>query len=508
MKHEETHMNQNLVKIFFDQAEKFPDNTAIIHRNEKISYQELCEEVQSTAFYLQKKGITKSSKVMVFIPMSIKLYTTVLALFSIGAVVVFVDEWADKKRLNKALQVVDVEAIIAPGKLIWLAYLLNPFRKIKTKLSIPKRLDKNSFEYIKVDPDDTALITFTTGSTGLPKAANRTHQFLREQFRILKDEIGAKPTEKCLSTLPIVLLSILGTGATGVIADFNQKKPDKLDVNKMLKFLAEAKVQLLIASPFFIEKLADKKGIELPLLRKILTGGAPVFPHLANKINAAFPSSENVVAYGSTEAEPISIISMRELTQQHSSMQNGLAVGETHPEIKIKIIRIVDGQIKLDEKGWDHWELKPGEIGEILVCGPHVLTAYYNSEEAFQLNKIKDGNTIWHRTGDSGRQIDSTLYLLGRCNQLIIDEEICISPFIIENQLGNIDGVSIGTMLMAKGKKWILVETEPGANENKIQEEIIDLNLAQDEIRIIDKIPRDPRHFSKIEYKELLKEIS
>jgi len=501
-------MENNLVEIFFDQAKRFPDHTAIIHKNESISYKLLQKKVQATANYLSKKGIRKSTKVLVFIPMSIKLYQTVLALFSIGAIVVFVDEWADKRRLNKALQVVDVECIIAPRKLLWLGYILNPFRKIKTKLSIPIKLESNPFDFIKVQPEDTALITFTTGSTGLPKAANRTHQFLWQQFRILKVEIGSKPSEKCLSTLPIVLLCILGTGATAVIADFNQKKPHKLDVESMLKFLKVAQVQLLIASPFFIEKITEKKNTKLPALRKILTGGAPVFPKLAQKINMAFPKSKNMIAYGSTEAEPISIMMMEELVTKHSSMENGLAVGDIHPDIKIKIIKIADGQIELDKMGWTIWELENGEVGEIIVAGPHVLTSYFNSDEAFKLNKIKDDETIWHRTGDGGRIIDSTLFLLGRCNQFIRDVNKIISPFIIENQLSSITGVSIGTLLKANDKKWIVVEAEVGSNKNNIMEEITKLKLGQDEIHFVEQIPRDPRHFSKIEYSKILQQIS
>ena len=398
---------------------------------------------------------------------------------------------------------VEVDAIIAPRKFIFLAYLFQPFRSIPIKLSAPNKLKPQQFDYLKVNADDTALITFTTGSTGLPKAANRTHQFLWEQFRILKAEIGATPSDKCVSTLPIVLLSILGTGATAVIAEFNQKKPHLLDSNKMLTFLKKEAVQLLIASPFFIEQLAKNKQIKLPSLRKIMTGGAPVFPHIAKLINNAFPDSENIIAYGSTEAEPISTINMQLLTDQFFSMENGLAVGKPHPEIQLKIIKITDQSIALDKYGWKKWEVNAGEIGEIVVTGPHVLSSYHNSDEAFRLNKINDEGTIWHRTGDSGRIVDNVIYLLGRCSSLIVEKDKVISQFIIEQQLGQIEGVNIGTMISINGEKHIFIELEQHGIESEIRKQIVEYAIDFDEVKFIDKMPRDPRHFSKIEYQKL-----
>lgn len=497
-------MTNNLVEIFFEAAWKFPTNKAIIHRDLKISYEGMSQKVSNTASYLQSKGIKKGTKVLVFVPMSIKLYQTVLALFSLGAVVVFVDEWADRKRLRKALQVVEVDAIIAPKKLLWLAYLLPPFNTIRTKISIPNRLKPSLHNIQQVDPHDTALITFTTGSTGLPKAANRTHHFLAEQFRILKKEIAAKDSDVCLVTLPIVLLSILGTGATGIIADYNQKKPEKLNAQAQLDLVKSQKVNLLISSPYFVEKLSEVVNEELPQLRKILTGGAPVFPSLAEKIQGAFPNSVNMVAYGSTEAEPISTVSMKKVIADDNLSQFGLLVGAIHPEIELKVIKICEDSISLNEEGWNNWELLEGELGEIVVAGPHVLTSYFNSEEAFNLNKIRDGEKIWHRTGDSGRYINGKIYLNGRTSQLIPSEDGLQSLFIIEYQLGKISDVTIGTLI----NDTIVLETETHSTDAIIQDKVRELAIPHERVICLRSIPRDPRHFSKIDYKALHSKIS
>ncbi|NJM17110.1 MAG: hypothetical protein HC896_18550 [Bacteroidales bacterium] len=78
-----------------------------------------------------------------------------------------------------------------------------------------------------VEPHATALITFTTGSTGTPKAADRSHAFLKEQFNALLDEIKPSANDVDMPVLPIVLFVNLGVGCTSVIADFNVAEPNK-----------------------------------------------------------------------------------------------------------------------------------------------------------------------------------------------------------------------------------------------------------------------------------------
>lgn len=485
----------NLVQIFFDAVSKYPDHLAILHKNKGISYNQLGGQVRATAAHLKKKGIQKGTNVLVFIPMSIKLYQTVLALFSIGAVVVFVDEWSDFKRLKKAIHIVQVEAIIAPRKYLWLAYLLYPFRRIQHKIYIPNQLPAGDFSLEVMTSKETALVTFTTGSTGVPKAANRTHAFLREQFRILKNEIGAKPDDACLVTLPIVLLSILGTGATGIIADFKPKKADQLYIDRQIDLISERKVSIIIASPYYLENLS-KAAFSSIAVRKIITGGAPVFPDLAKKIRSSFGQAECIVAYGSTEAEPISTTPMEEVIVD----KNGLKVGRVHPEILCKIIKIINEPISLGEGGWTDWE---AEFGEIIVSGPHVLTDYYNSDAAFKWNKIVDDGRIWHRTADSGRLLDGILYLNGRCSQLIkVGINEYKSLFLIEHHLRQIPCVEMGTMVDGT----VFVELGRDGSKKEVVETIKGLSLEEKAISILKHLPRDKRHFSKINY-EKLKEI-
>jgi len=494
---------ENIANLFFKAALKYPDTIAIIHKSERISYKDLAIRVRQVSHYLlREKGIKENDKVLVFIPMSIDLYAYVLALFSIGATAVFVDEWASVKRIKQCCERVPMDAFIASKTILRLSYFVKPLRNISTRVATKSNLKYEHSELDAVDENTSALITFTTGSTSIPKAADRTHEFLKAQFDILSPKITLEPGEVSMVMLPIVLFCNLGLGITSLIGDVNYRKPEKTDFGKVINELKIHKVKLMIGSPFFIEKIAEHKGETELSLWKIITGGAPVFPDMADRISQAFTETELEVVFGSTEAEPISTIDAEELLEEAEMLNSlGLAVGEVHVATQCKIIRIEDGPIELGEnRHIEDFELLEGELGEIIVAGDHVLKRYYNSPEAYKENKIIDGETIWHRTGDSGIIKNNRLYLNGRCRQLLHYDGKLYSPFILENQLNQIENVRMGTYIKIGDHLAAVVELK---NPKKSVKAEVHRILPEAYLKYVKKIPRDPRHNSKIDYDRL-----
>jgi acyl-CoA synthetase (AMP-forming)/AMP-acid ligase II len=138
-----------------------------------------------------------------------------------------------------------------------------------------------------------------------------------------------------------------------------------------------------------------------------------------------------------------------------------------------------------------------------VVSGPHVLNRYFNNDEAINANKIIVNTTEWHRTGDSGFMIEGELYLTGRCKQLITWQGQFISPFVIENQLQLIEGVTMGTLMKVNDTRVLVLETKRSKNVL----EAVPSDILYDRIEYM-KIPRDPRHQSKIDYSILRKRLS
>jgi olefin beta-lactone synthetase len=504
----------NISSLFFKASAKYPSNTAIISKEVKLSYKDFEKSIHETSQHFLSKGIAKGDRVLIFVPMGIDLYRIVLALFNIGATAVFLDEWVGKKRLEECCKVAQCKAFIG----IWKAHILSIFstdlRRIPIKLGLKYTTPKTKYRVEPTFSDDTALITFTTGSTGVPKAAKRTHGFLLEQFKALTEKIKPCPEDIDMPVLPIVLLMNLGAGCTSVIADFKASKPNSLKPESIARQISSYGVNRIIASPFFVKELAKHlihSGKSLDSVKEIYTGGAPVFPNEAGLYHQAFPDAKVEVVYGSTEAEPISAIEAKDLLEKKETLVNtGLNVGFPHRVAQVKIIAMQEGPITCNNfQDLQAMELKAMELGEIIVSGPHVLKEYFNNEEALKANKIFVEGQCWHRTGDSGYLGENgCLYLTGRCNTIFYEREKPVAPFIYENYLQAIPGVEIGTILKTTAGIVAAIEVGKTADKTSIQHQVKALGLEFKEIRFLKKIPRDPRHNSKIEYQKLKTMIS
>ena len=163
-------------------AARYPEQAAIIDNEKAVSYAALETEINNYAAKLISLGISAGDRVLVFVPMSIRMYTVVLALFRIGATTVFLDEWVSWKRLNICCELADCKAFIAGPLIRLLGLFSSGVRKIPIKTGTGASQLATVINTVEVDATHPALITFTTGSTGIPKAALRSHGFLYQQY--------------------------------------------------------------------------------------------------------------------------------------------------------------------------------------------------------------------------------------------------------------------------------------------------------------------------------------
>lgn len=502
----------NITSIFLEQARRTPDAIALIDRdNSQISYGDLADSVRRTAGYLQRQGIHRGDRVLIFVPMSIDLYRTVLALFYLGATVVFLDEWVNRKRLALCCELVSCKAIIGSKKALALTWFLKPLRRLSIRLSTNFSSQTYEEHPFSVDAEETALITFTTGSTGVPKAADRSHGFLQAQFEALKTEINPQPGEVAMPILPIVLLINLGAGVTSVIADFPARKPEKMVPAKIVEQLLAHKVQRITSSPYVVARLAKyllASERTTDSVRQVFTGGAPVFPGMAQTLEKGFSRTKVSIVYGSTEAEPISMATADRVSSRHQKGK-GLYVGEIHEGCELRIIPI--SQEPLSARSlteWDELGLPAGETGEIVVAGNHVLKRYIDNPQAWKENKIIVAGEVWHRTGDAGFLAkDGHLFLTGRANQMILRNGNWIAPFMWEELLTQLPGITMATVLEKNGELVIVLETKAKWNQEQLSRHLKSekvASLGTFIIRTVSRIPRDPRHNSKIDYGKLV----
>jgi len=510
----------NIIFRLLELEKAIPDKAALIEdyrafpffkkKSRSVTFGTIAEEVKTAAHLLLEKGFEKGDRILIFVPVSYELYKVMLAVFYIGATAVFVDAWADKERMAKAIETTEPAGFIGTFKAQLLRVISPAVRELPIHMIFPFPFRRGVKPFkgsspVTTSPDDSALITFTTGSTGIPKAAKRTHRFLWNQYNAHRTHLKKMSDDIDFATLPIFILNNMAEGITTVIADINPAKPAVFSPEKIVRQIVKHNVTSATASTIFFEKMAEyllKKETVLKIDSALL-GGSPVYPNMAEKILRAIPFAKISVIYGSTEAEPISIVEAEEVAS--SDIQNGLYVGNGVDSLSIRVIKPVDAPISLkDGEVLDDYSVKPGDIGEIIVAGDYVLTEYLNSPQHFKRNKIVDGDIIWHRTGDAGRVSENgDIFLFGRVSNRITLENETIYTLPIERKMFEIEGVKCAAVLRVRDEIVVVLEAKDNLHSTILKKiEHIKLDISNYVVEFMD-IPRDQRHSAKVDYGKL-----
>src|SRR5262249_51788050 len=130
----------NIASILEEQARLSGDRLAIVEARHRITFSELDRAAASVAGDLARAGVGAGMRGLVFVPMAIALYTTMIALFRMKATVVFVDPSAGRARLNRSVARVRPEAFVAIPRAHWLRLTSPAIRAIPIKIAIGGRV--------------------------------------------------------------------------------------------------------------------------------------------------------------------------------------------------------------------------------------------------------------------------------------------------------------------------------------------------------------------------------
>lgn len=443
----------------------------------KVSFAELGARADGIAAAWKAKGLGKGDRILVAMPISADLYASLAAIWSLGAVAVLPEPAMGLRGVRFALQLAPCKGLAAKGAYGWLRFLL------------PRLWFKPVFRPLPVSgvspidtspaPSDTALISFTSGSTGIPKAIARSHAFLKAQEAAIAPLLHSDRDDVDLVAFPVFALLNIAAGRTSVLPNWRMSRPAEVSPAALARWIETQGVTRALLPPAVCDALADAKT--LPTLSTVFTGGGPVFPDLIDRLKARHPKLKVVAVYGSTEAEPIAHLDAETITRaDREAMASGagLLAGHPVPQVQVRI-----------------------EDGEILVAGDHVNKGYLDPGRDAE-TKRHDGNTIWHRTGDAGA-LDSKgqLWLLGR-HGADVDG---LHPFEVEVAARQWPGVRRVALAQTGGQAVLAIEGDKTKIQTwKAQAESL---FRIENVRHLDAIPLDRRHGSKVDYPALAKAL-
>lgn len=517
-------MSDNVVRLFLDAAERNPQGSAFLSsKGDSVTFGILRSRVEAFAGGLIAHGVRRGDRAVFMLPMSTDLYVAVLGTLAAGGVAVFVDPWVPVRQIARMAVLAKPAVFVGTPKAHLLRLFARELRNIRLTVSTEgpaaRLAARFRFDDLRgpaaagasdVSPDAPALITYTTGSSGTPKGVNRTHAILAAQHAVIRAEFPAQAGDVDLTTFPVFALSNLAAGITTVIPPIDLRRVAAADPRLVLQDIRRFGVSTAAASPPLFDLLSDHLRATAeapPPLRRIVTGGAPVRDDQLRRWRDTWPATDIVVAFGSSEAEPVASMSADErLAVRHS--KPGFCVGVPVTAVRAKVVGITRAPL-------DHiQETSPGAIGELLVSGPHVCRDYAGNEEAFVENKVRDADgTIWHRMGDTGYfDDDGRFWLVGRVHSTIRRGGVDLHAQLIESAVRGDDPrirrvAALGLPDAALGERLAIVVEADAADlraDLEVRLAAASPPMPVDQMIVTrTPLPVDPRHNSKVDYGRL-----
>ncbi len=436
-------------EIFFSDilnlnVQRNPDSIAIAESGLKITYKELKEKTDAFAAYMVQTGVRKGTHIMLWSVNSISWVITFLAAHRIGAVACL---------LNYGLKLPDASALteLADGEFMFFgkvpALAKDPeiALKVAENNGIPKERVINieaalsagsSGEALPeeweagLNPHDTTVIIYTSGTSGIPKAAMLSPYSMINTAQALAEVLKEKAVNRLCLALPLfhsygLMMNTQFLIYGKCICMPDTFKPDAvmscIDTMDCDELATVGAVYVgLLNHPDFKEKAAGR-------LHLCTIGGGASAPAQLIQFEKAFEDTVFLNGYGQTEASPLITLPRLDDTIRVRSE----TVGKAIPGIEVEIMDS-DGSL-----------MKADGIGEIVVKGYNLMNGYYKLPKEKQ---AIDENG-WLHTGDLGKMdIYGNLTLQGRIKDIIIRGGENISPVEIEEalmELGWFDAVKV-----------------------------------------------------------------
>jgi long-chain acyl-CoA synthetase len=396
---------------------------AFRHDGRSFTYGQLRAQAASTRADLHRLDIVPGERVALVLPTTPAFAVGYFGVLGAGAVAVPLNPESPVAELAKELGTVRAKAVLLSGPRT--EQLRRPISELGyTVLELPEggadespRTDAGPI--VDRRPEDTAVLLFTSGTAGSPKAAILTHGSLRANIDQMELAVGLGVTAEDIGLLVVPPFHIYGLNAVlgiHLFAGGRLVMMERFDPAGLLELVATEGVTVIPGVPQLFAALADSTatGDELASVRLACSGAAPLPLDVAEHFESRFgiPIWQ---AYGLTEASPT--VTFPDL----NGPRRPLAVGVPLPGIEV---RIVDS---------DAQPVEHGDPGEILVRGPNVFAGYFEDAAATKAALDRAG---WLHTGDVGVMDDEgSLTIVDRDKDLVIVSGFNVFPAEVERVL-------------------------------------------------------------------------
>ena len=412
-------------------ARHFPERTAVAFEGERISYAALQQQVDRVAHVLMGLGVRHGDRIGLFLPNIPAFVQVYLAIQKVGAIAVSANVMLTAQELRYLLEDSGTSLLFTSADLstAWqplIPDLVDPARVIlcdgegeshgvRTLAELVANAPNEPFRAHDMQPEDPAVILYTSGTTGRQKGATLSHgNLVSNAFAAVHVE-GITPDDRLLLFLPLfhvfgqnaILNSAVQAAATVVLQRRYdpQNTPELIEQERVTMFFAVPTIYIGLLNAGLDPRRFDS-------VRYYFSAAATMPVEIARRWQAAFgrPIYEG---YGLTETSPFA-------SYNHIWQHRPGSVGTPIENVEIQVLDADDRVVE------------PGTWGEICIKGPNVMLGYWNRPEDTAL-AIRDG---WFHSGDIGyMDADGYIYLVDRVKDMINSAGFKIWPREVEEVL-------------------------------------------------------------------------
>ncbi len=502
----------NLGLMLEETARRYPDKTAIILGDRRLSFAEVDEAANKVANALLRAGLRKGDRVVMLVSNIPEFVTTYFGIVRTGAIAVPLDTKSTISELSSLCDNCQPRVLVSESPYLEpVVSAVSQFKSVELLIDVSSSFSGQLLDYksimatgsaqrveVEVGEEDIAHIFYTQGGTGHPKGAMLSHGDIlahaassAEGFQQTKDDVlilFALPMYHAFGLDAVMVASVLMGNAVVMLPG--------LSLDSLMETIEKERVTLLIGVPYIFAlavQWAEWGGVknDLGSLRLCVSGGSALSNDIARRFKEHF-HRDLVEVWGLTEGVA------QDTCQAIDGSGKPGSVGKPLSGWEVAIVDDAGRRLPLNQSG------------EVIISGP-MMTGYYANPQA-TAEAIKDG---WLYTGDIGRiDEDGELFITGRIKDMIIVKGQNVYPIDIEDVLYTHPKVAqaavVGVYDETRGEKiraFIGLKDEATVTERELKEfcrEHLASYKVPKEIVFMDSLPRTAA--GKI-HKEALKQL-
>jgi long-chain acyl-CoA synthetase len=500
------HIEYPPVPLFYfleEDARKYPDRPCTIFKGAKVSYAEMNELTDRLAAGLAELGVKKGDPVGILMPNTPQFVLAFYAILKAGGVVVATNPLYTAREIEHQLNDAGVEIMLV------MSNFYKTLRQVQPKTKLKKVVVTNIKEYLpgmlrllftlakekkgghrvelasgdiwmkdliarhprtdrpklEIGPDDICIFQYSGGTTGVSKAAVSLHRNLIANTLQIRSWMPdcKEGEETVLMAIPLFHVYGMVAGMSFAVAAGASMVmvPNPRDMADVLGSIGKYRPTIYPGVPTMYNAInnhpdVQAKKVDVTSIKACISGSAPLLRETKERFEA-LTGGKLVEGYGLSEAP----------TATHCNPLNGEtrtgSIGLPMPDVEARIISLDDGVT----------ELKPGEVGELVIRSPNVMKGYHNmpTETA---NTLRGG---WLYTGDIARiDEDGYFYIVDRKKELIkpggyqvwprdVEEAIAENPKVLEVGVAGVPDAYRGETV----KAWVVVKPGQTLTEDEVK---------------------------------------